>query len=440
MDLLSKLTSIGRENFVSNDMTRVQLKILTFVIIIGYMRAFQMANIYIAEKNTTYLVLTIFSFLLTTSFLLILLYKPKYLTLVIHLSLIAILIDLVGKTLILKEFYIIHFQVIFMMVVWALYGLNSIFGLLYSFAFVSLIFIYLIIHGTSFQMFPEKNNPDFYPVWGMFFLNSFVFIWSHYYYYGNLKNIIVKKRKVNRELSLSLKNTTEFSDKITDNLNAPLNSIIEISKELFINNKDEDNRKYLELLKFSAENLFEIINNIQSYKKINNTSSSEPPFKLGELFNNIVESFKIKIENKNISLNYKYPTRLNEVLITCDKNRLIIILQNLIDNAIKFTPEGGKIEAIINEIPQENKNIIRLHFSVSDTGIGIAEDKIKEIFKPFKQADNSITRKYGGTGIGLAIVQKSLIILNSQINLQTELDKGSTFSFDIEFNILEPQL
>lgn len=437
MSLLSKKIALGNENSISTDEIRkVQINISIYVIIIGFIRSFQLANLYISSNKELHLIFTILGLSISSALMLTLLFKPKHLSLVIHISLLITFIDLLNKTVLLQEFYITHFQVIFMMIVWSLYGLGRSFGIVYSILFSSIIFIYIYLYGTSFKIFPDKSDPNFYLIWITYYFNIILFIWSHYYYYDHLKQIIGKKRKINKELSMSLKNTTKFSDKVTSKLNSPLYSIIKISNGLLEKNYNEANRKNLELLKFSSESLLEIINHIQYYSKIDKKDREEKSFDLAALLNNIVEAFQVKTLNSNIQLSFEYPEKLDHILIISDKNQLMQILYNLLGNAIKFTPNDGKITLRVVELYHKSKSRIRLKFSVKDNGIGIESNKVNDIFKPFNQADNSITRKYGGTGLGLSIVQKALSSLDSDISVKSEYNKGSTFTFEIIFRMI----
>lgn len=440
MFLLDFLKTPYVKSYIANDkLKNVQINIFIFITITGIIRGIQTANVFLLKHDILYLYYTLYILVVYASFLLIVYFKPKYLIQIIHLAIITTLIDLFNKTLIVQDFYITHFQIIFMMVVWSFYSLGRTYGLLYSLLYISVIFIFILLYGISFQIFPSQSNPAFYFTWLAFFCNNIIFIFFHYYYYNNLKKIIVTKRKTNKELISSLKNTTKFSHKVTGKLNDPLNSIIEISNRLLEKNYNEGNKKNLELLKFSSESLLEIINNIQSYHKISKKNKQDKPFDLGQLLNNIAATFVVKTSKKSIYFTFDYPEILNHTLVYSDKNRIMQILFNLLGNAIKFTPLGGKIEAIITELPSHAKDTISLRFSIQDSGIGIEQKKINDIFKPFKQADNSIMRKYGGTGLGLTIVQKALLSLNSEIKLTTEPNKGSTFAFDIEFKTITKQ-
>lgn len=435
MSLLTKIKSIRRIK-PDSDLHKVQINIFTFVIMIGYVRSFQLANLYLEEKKILILVFTIIAFVISTALILILFFKPKHLQLVIHISLIVTLLDLINKNILLHEFYITHFQLIFMMIVWSIYGLNRYFGTIYSIAYSSLIFIYLYNFGTDFDIFPARDNPNFYIIWITYFFYNMIFIWSHYYYNSHLNIILLKKRKINKELTISHNNTTEFSNKVTNKLNSLLDSIIGISNRLLKKSSDDSNKRNLELLKFSSENLLEIINNIQYYSKINENNKQDKPFDLAKLLDNIYESFKVKTNIIGIELTFFYPERLQQILIVSDKNKLLQILYNILGNAIKFTPRGGKISTRIIELYCPIENTIILKFSIKDTGIGINPGKIDDIFKPFKQADNSITRKYGGTGLGLTIVQKALKSFNSEITVETEQNMGAKFSFEVAFRTI----
>ena len=140
---------------------------------------------------------------------------------------------------------------------------------------------------------------------------------------------------------------------------------------------------------------------------------------------------------KGLNMTYDIDKNTPEVILS-DPTRLRQILANLLSNAVKFTENG---EVLISVFSRElNENDYEIHFSVKDTGIGIPEDKLERLFKPFSQVDASTTRRYGGTGLGLVISKKLIDMMGGKIWVESEVGKGSTFHFTIkaESTLMKP--
>lgn len=155
---------------------------------------------------------------------------------------------------------------------------------------------------------------------------------------------------------------------------------------------------------------------------------------LRDMIHSITSSLQYKTKEKNIYLQSEIDPSVPDVVIG-DSTRLSQIVLNIASNAVKFTNEGG-IKISLEVIDQTPKQV-RIRFSVADTGIGIASDKLNTIFESFKQADASTTRKFGGTGLGLAISKRLIELHDSYINVDSMPGKGSTFWFTITFNITD---
>jgi CheY-like chemotaxis protein len=214
----------------------------------------------------------------------------------------------------------------------------------------------------------------------------------------------------------------------------------------------------LKILKFSGENLIHIINDVLDYTKIEtgNLELEIIPFSLKTLVNDILNSLQVNGNKNNNQLELIYDPQIPEQLMG-DKTRLYQILMNLLGNAIKFTQQGTiTLKAQVAAVPEmavqtplvelaaaspadpANRNSrMQIDFEVSDTGIGIAEDKQAYIFESFTQARTDISRKYGGTGLGLAITRKLLSLLNSNIHVQSKEGQGTTFFFSIVFDMVD---
>ncbi|MDX8382951.1 MAG: ATP-binding protein, partial [Ghiorsea sp.] len=164
--------------------------------------------------------------------------------------------------------------------------------------------------------------------------------------------------------------------------------------------------------------------------------SVEPiPFSVSSVVGGVADTLTAKARDKSVTLIYRIDDALSDTLIG-DPGRLRQILLNLTDNALKFTKEGTVTLKVLHQ--QTENNISMVHFAVSDTGIGLSEQGKKRLFQPFSQADSSTTRKYGGTGLGLSICARLIALMKGEIILESELGKGSTFSFSIPLPIAAP--
>jgi nitrogen fixation/metabolism regulation signal transduction histidine kinase len=154
------------------------------------------------------------------------------------------------------------------------------------------------------------------------------------------------------------------------------------------------------------------------------------PFKMASSISAIIHVFETKIQEKNLKLIKKYDDRIPNVLVG-DPVRLHQIILNLVSNAVKFTTEG-KITVEV-KLLNEDEESVTIEFSVTDTGIGIAEVKMEHIFENFQQASSDTSRLYGGTGLGLAIAKQLVESQGGTITAKSKLDEGSTFSFILPF-------
>jgi CheY-like chemotaxis protein len=195
----------------------------------------------------------------------------------------------------------------------------------------------------------------------------------------------------------------------------------------------DSQKENLGILKFSAENLMTLINDVLDFTKIEtgNIELEKVNVDMRELIQSITNSMRYKADEKNIYLSESIDDAVPPMVIG-DRTRLCQILLNLVSNAVKFTEKGG-IKIDLKVIQQTEKDV-RIRFSVTDTGIGIASNKLSTIFEQFKQAEIDTTRKYGGTGLGLAISKRLIELHDSRINVDSVIDQGSTFWFTITFN------
>jgi PAS domain S-box-containing protein len=231
----------------------------------------------------------------------------------------------------------------------------------------------------------------------------------------------------------------QFLSNMSHEIRTPLNAIIGLSN-LMISDDDIDDRKRenLKAIKFSADHLHAIINDILDFSKIEagKISLETIDFNIRELIENASKTLELKATEKKLYLKASVDKCIPEILIG-DPVRLNQIIINLVGNAVKFTEEGG-VEIKVDVDKKDNGNI-SLNFKVCDTGIGISQSKIKNIFESFTQAYVDTTRKFGGTGLGLAITKKLVEMQGGEVIVESKVGKGSIFSFSISFGISDKQ-
>ncbi|MCG8311880.1 MAG: ATP-binding protein, partial [Pseudomonadales bacterium] len=234
--------------------------------------------------------------------------------------------------------------------------------------------------------------------------------------------------EINQALESALKSRSEFLANMSHEIRTPMNGILGMLELIDDKKLDELERNYIETARRSGKTLLELINEILDLSKIEADKlelESEPVF-LQELLSDLQHLYSHQLKERGIALNIKWDRRL-PVGIMGDRTRLWQILTNLTSNGIKFTHDGAVTLAM------EKCAESHVRVSVSDTGIGIPEDKQAQIFESFTQADGSTTRQYGGTGLGLTISRKLIEKMGGELKVTSELGKGSTFHFTMPY-------
>ncbi|MEA2048323.1 MAG: ATP-binding protein [Campylobacterota bacterium] len=222
-----------------------------------------------------------------------------------------------------------------------------------------------------------------------------------------------------------------FLANMSHEIRTPLNGIVGFTEILRSTDLSEEQEEFLSIIDKSSENLLSIINNILDLSKIesNKIEIENIVFDAAEEFESAVETYAVAATEKNIDLNY-YMDPLISSKLKGDPTKIKEIVINLLSNAVKFTSYGGEINLVIKKIVDDN-GIDLIEFSVQDNGIGMTKDQQSRIFDAFSQADVSVTRKYGGTGLGLTISSQFVELMGGELKLESAKDHGTTFYFAI---------
>ena len=253
---------------------------------------------------------------------------------------------------------------------------------------------------------------------------------------------IIEQTKKDKEAALEANEAKSmFLANMSHEIRTPLNGIVGFTELLKDTGLNEEQIEFVEIIEKSSENLLEIINNILDLSKIesNKLEIEDIVFNPIEEFESAVEVYAVRASEKNIDLGCFIDPRL-ETPLKGDPTKLKEVIINLLSNAVKFTSSGGAINVDIREVESQQEGFRRVRFEVQDSGIGVTSEQKARIFEAFSQADTSITRKYGGTGLGLTISSRFIELMGGQLDLHSEPGEGTTFFFTIDFEEVESNI
>ncbi len=247
-----------------------------------------------------------------------------------------------------------------------------------------------------------------------------------------------KASKADQDAEEAHKVKTEFVANVTHELRTPVNGILGNTRELLEMETDKDKLRLLQLVERGCRDMNAIINNILDFSKLEAGKFVLEPrsFQFRNMMEYVQANHRKRITEKGLEFSMIISKEIPEHVIG-DELRIVQILNNLISNAYKFTSVGEIHVEVVKTAQTDNR--MELFFMVVDSGIGIAKHDQEKLFKSFSQVDASISRKYGGTGLGLNICKQLVELMNGNIFVQSEVGKGTIFSFDIWVEVPEEE-
>jgi len=246
---------------------------------------------------------------------------------------------------------------------------------------------------------------------------------------------IIEQTKRDKEAALEANEAKSmFLANMSHEIRTPLNGIVGFTELLKDTGLQDEQKEFVDIIEKSSENLLEIINNILDLSKIesNKLEIEDIVFDPINEFESAVEVYAVRASEKHIDLGCFIDPSLEQPL-KGDPTKIKEVLINLLSNAVKFTSSSGAINVDIRRLESDQEGVTKVRFEVQDSGIGVTSEQKAKIFEAFSQADTSITRKYGGTGLGLTISSRFIELMGGQLDLHSEPGEGTTFFFTLDF-------
>ena len=409
-----------------------------------------LSNIYFQQQTTVLTITSVVILILLAGLFKYLTYRPDWVIISHVLLIIGTFANLSTVYITLQTVNVITIQLIILFIVFGFYMLGQSVGLFYTLLNLIPVLVFLVLeYNNSYVISLKPEKVDQSTLIVTVFANFILIIFIHNLFYtAFLKNIQQLKTTSDEQMAMNNKYElaiekaekssqakSEFLSIMSHEIRTPLNAVIGMSNLLLMNNPRQDQSENLGILKFSANNLLAVVNDVLDFNKIESGKVifEKIRFNLVELMQSICGGQIIKAEEKGLIFTLDIAKSLTNKVIIGDPTRITQIIFNLVSNAIKFTRQGN---IWVNVYCLEDRhNTITVKFSVKDTGIGIEKHNLDVIFEPFTQESITTTRQYGGTGLGLAIVKRLLELQGFHMNVNSQLGFGSEFSFNMEFPV-----
>ncbi|MEA1975164.1 MAG: ATP-binding protein, partial [Bacillota bacterium] len=271
---------------------------------------------------------------------------------------------------------------------------------------------------------------------GIILLVLFIFLYFAYYFSRKMIENSERLSKLAREAKQAGKARMEFISNMSHEIRTPLNTMIGYTDILYEDEIDSKKIEKLDIIKSSSEHLLMIINDILDFSKIDNNKMKldNVIFNLEDETSKVFKMFILKAKEKDIEYEYINEKRTN-YLVKGDYHKLNQVIINLLSNAFKFIVNGS----IILTVDYKREESM-LYFSVKDTGVGIAHNKLEKILNPFEQSDSSVTRKHGGTGLGLAISKSLIEIMGGEFTIHSNVGIGTEIFIKVPLEFIEEKI
>lgn len=377
-------------------------------------------------------------------------YKPNYRAISHAALIVGTIAHLVNSYIVKQNVDAITVSVIILMMLFSFNMLGQKMGYVYSALNIFPTLLLLVLqNGNSFliELKPEKIDEGTFIISLSSCFVLILFVYSHFYAsftkaLSQLSQTTEQQDALATQFESAIEKAqksseikSEFLSTMSHEIRTPLNAVIGMTDLLIMGGPRADQKENLEVLKFSASNLLSIVNDVLDFNKIESGKLVFEKIRLNlyELMSSICGGQTITAQQKGLNFSLDIDSALQSKTLFGDPTRITQIVFNLVSNAIKFTTKGDilvKVSCI-----EDRHDRLTVNFLVKDTGIGIPQDRLDVIFEPFTQESVSTTRQYGGTGLGLAIVKRLLELQGLKVCVNSVVDEGSEFSFNMEFPV-----
>lgn len=288
----------------------------------------------------------------------------------------------------------------------------------------------------------EEAQEQSFNLWKLYFaIALFVALLALFRLLVVMKRVeVFRTKEMSNEVKLEQCNAeivkkSKIVSHVSHELRTPMTAILGLSHLLLNEELHAGQRETIDRIKTSSEQLLAILNDILDASKIESGGLrlEKSEFNINTILNYSLHTLSLSAKSKGITLRCSVEEDVPSHIIG-DSLRLGQILINLLGNAVKFTPKDGRVELIV-KVLSKDVNSIKLEFRVLDTGVGMSQEELQSLFKAFSQADESTSREYGGTGLGLVISKELIEIMDGSIRVESEKAKGSSFIFNLQFSI-----